>query len=122
MRRVPDPETRRWEHRSLYLSTKDERGGVWMEDFKFLAAYKLKPTVSAGGERGESAVNKIWGTPQVSCIQRCTYIYIIHQCISTRQNRVCKEVYFIQRDLLLCFTIEEFSTFSPEVSNSWTSS
>jgi hypothetical protein len=44
MRRVPDPESRRWEHMSLYLSTKDERGGVWMEDFKFLAAYKLKPT------------------------------------------------------------------------------
>ena len=53
---------------SLYLSTKDEGGGVWMEDFKFLAAYKLKPTVSAGGERGERGVNKIWGTPQVSFI------------------------------------------------------
>lgn len=46
MRRVPDPESPRWAHMSLYLSTKDERGGAWMEDFKFLAAYKLKNTVS----------------------------------------------------------------------------
>jgi hypothetical protein len=44
MRRVPDPDSSQWAHMSLFLSTKDERGGVWMEDFKFLAAYKLKPT------------------------------------------------------------------------------
>jgi hypothetical protein len=44
MRRVPDPESKRWEYMCLYLSTKDERGGVWMEEFKFLAAYKLKTT------------------------------------------------------------------------------
>ena len=47
MRRVPEPDSPRWAHMSLYLSSKDERGGVWMQDFKFLAAYKLKPTVSA---------------------------------------------------------------------------
>ena len=46
MRRVPDPDSSRWVHMCLYLSTKDKRGGVWMEEFKFLAAYRLKPTVS----------------------------------------------------------------------------
>ena len=47
MRRVPDPDSPRWTHVCLYLSGKDGRGGgVWMEEFKFLAAYKLKPTVS----------------------------------------------------------------------------
>lgn len=56
MRRVPDPDSKRWEHMSLFLSTKDERGCVWMEDFKFLAAYKLKPTVSGGLREGEREV------------------------------------------------------------------
>ena len=47
MRRVPDPDSPRWAHMSLYLSAKDERGGTWLEDYKFLAAYKLKNTVSS---------------------------------------------------------------------------
>ncbi|XP_019851329.1 PREDICTED: uncharacterized protein LOC100638387 isoform X1 [Amphimedon queenslandica] len=45
MRRVPEPESTRWAHMSLYLRSKDfSAPGVWMEDYKFLAAYKLKPT------------------------------------------------------------------------------
>lgn len=54
MRRVPEPESSRWAHMSLYLRTKDSSvPGVWMEDYKFLAAYKLKATVSEGGREGE---------------------------------------------------------------------
>ena len=46
MRRVPEPESTRWAHMSLYLRSKDfSVPGVWMEDYKFLAAYKLKTTV-----------------------------------------------------------------------------
>ena len=47
MRRVPDPESSRWAHMALYLRPKNSSvAGVWMEDYKFLAAYKLKATVS----------------------------------------------------------------------------
>ena len=47
MRRVPEPDSPRWAHMSLYLRSKDnEIPGLWMEDYKFLQAYKLKPTVS----------------------------------------------------------------------------
>ena len=47
MRRVPEPESIRWAHMSLYLRSKDFTvPGIWMEDYKFLAAYKLKTTVS----------------------------------------------------------------------------
>ena len=47
MRRVPDPESPRWNHMALYLyPRKPSTQGSWMEDYKFLAAYKLKPTVS----------------------------------------------------------------------------
>lgn len=46
MRRVPEPDSPRWAHMSLYLRSKDsEIPGLWMEDYKFLQAYKLKPTV-----------------------------------------------------------------------------
>jgi hypothetical protein len=45
MRRVPEPESTRWAHMSLYLRSKEFTvPGVWMEDYKFLAAYKLKVT------------------------------------------------------------------------------
>ena len=47
MRRVPDPESNRWAHMALYLRSKSSSmPGMWMEDYKFLAAYKLKATVS----------------------------------------------------------------------------
>ena len=47
MRRVPDPESPRWNHMALYLHSREpSQPGIWMEDYKFLAAYKLKPTVS----------------------------------------------------------------------------
>ena len=47
MRRVPEPDSPKWAHMSLYLRSKDsEVPGLWMEDYKFLQAYKLKPTVS----------------------------------------------------------------------------
>jgi hypothetical protein len=32
---------------ALYLHSREpNQPGIWMEDYKFLAAYKLKPTVS----------------------------------------------------------------------------
>ena len=47
MRRVPDPDGARWNHMALYLQPREkEPTGVWMEDFKFLAAYKLRSSVS----------------------------------------------------------------------------
>lgn len=47
MRRVPEPDSNRWAHMSLYLRSKEFTvPGIWMEDYKFLAAYKLKSTVS----------------------------------------------------------------------------
>lgn len=43
MRRVPDPDSPRWTHMALYLHSRDPaKPGIWMEDYKFLAAYKLK--------------------------------------------------------------------------------
>ena len=52
MRRVPEPDSARWAHMSLYLRSKDnEIPGLWMEDYKFLQAYKLKPTVRLGNIR-----------------------------------------------------------------------
>ena len=48
MRRVPDPDSPRWTHMALYLHSRDPaKPGIWMEDYKFLAAYKLKASVSA---------------------------------------------------------------------------
>ena len=47
MRRVPDPDSPRWTHMALYLHSRDpSKLGIWMEDYKFLAAYKLKASVS----------------------------------------------------------------------------
>lgn len=46
MRRVPDPGSSNWSHMSLYLTPRDKNDrGIWLEDFKFLSAYKLKSTV-----------------------------------------------------------------------------
>ena len=46
MRRVPDPENPRWNHMALLLHPGSPTApGIWMEDYKFLAAYKLKPSV-----------------------------------------------------------------------------
>ena len=46
MRRVPDPGSSNWSHMSLYLTPRDKSDrGIWLEDFKFLSAYKLKSTV-----------------------------------------------------------------------------
>ena len=46
MRRVPDPESSRWNHMSLLLHPGGASApGIWMEDYKFLAAYKLKASV-----------------------------------------------------------------------------
>ena len=48
MRRVPDPESPRWNHMALLLHPGGASSpGVWMEDYKFLAAYKLKASVSS---------------------------------------------------------------------------
>ena len=47
MRRIPDPDSPRWTHMALYLQAREPgTSGIWMEDYKFLAAYKLKATVS----------------------------------------------------------------------------
>ena len=48
MRRVPDPGSSNWSHMSLYLTPRDKNDrGIWLEDFKFLSAYKLKSTVQS---------------------------------------------------------------------------
>ncbi|XP_064383914.1 uncharacterized protein LOC135332919 isoform X2 [Halichondria panicea] len=44
-RRIPDPDSSRWVHMALYLQSREsDVHGLWMEDYKFLAAYKLKAT------------------------------------------------------------------------------
>ena len=46
MRRVPDPDSPRWAHMALYLQSREpSTPGRWMEDYSFLAAYKLKASV-----------------------------------------------------------------------------
>ena len=47
MRRVPDPDSPRWTHMALFLQSRDPSIlGRWMDDYRFLAAYKLKASVS----------------------------------------------------------------------------
>jgi len=54
MRRVPDPENSRWNHMALLLHPGSPTAqGIWMEDYKFLAAYKLKPSVRGGLSNGD---------------------------------------------------------------------
>jgi len=46
MRRVPDPDSPRWTHMALFLQSREpSTPGRWMEDYRFLAAYKLKASV-----------------------------------------------------------------------------
>ena len=48
MRRIPDPESPQWRHMQLFLCPRnEEEKGVWLDNYKFLATYKVVDTVSA---------------------------------------------------------------------------
>lgn len=47
MRRIPDPESAQWRHMQLFLCPRNEEDrGVWLDNYKFLATYKILDTVS----------------------------------------------------------------------------
>ena len=50
-RRIPDPDNPKWRHMQLFMvSRKEADPGIWMDDYKFLASYKLQNEVSLRSE------------------------------------------------------------------------
>ena len=89
MRRVPDPESPRWNHMALYLHSREpNQPGIWMEDYKFLAAYKLKPTVSYSTSTWHVCIHAHW--------LRYFYTYTFSRLGTTIRQHISAHIKFIR--------------------------